>query len=463
MSLTATTIEVGTTHQAVVVDNLTRTQIVQYASASGDYNPLHTDEVFATQVAGYPSVFAHGMLTMGMTGRMLTDYVGDGRLTEFGGRFTSQVWPGDTLTATATVTAVEERDGVLIADVVYDPVGGDAYQRSTKCIAFEGRILVIGFAGGQIQSAALNHALVKNYSIVGLHWGLYAKMNPALMRLPRRAVEARRGRGDQAPGERALGPRRGCRRSAATRGRHHGRQGGLCLVNPFAQLGRLERYAGQTTEQTASVDAAVFDYGGVLTTPVRDSIAAWLDRDTIDPASFSKAIKMWLARSAPDDTPIRRLEIGELSATEFNVLLAAELVGKDGGAVTPGDQLGSMFAEMRPEPVMFDLVQDLKNAGVRVALLSNSWGNTYPRERIDAVFDVVVISGEVSIRKPNPDIFAHALDLLDVRPERVVFIDDAEPNTDGAARLGMHTILHTDPDITRTKLARLVPTLETHI
>jgi NADPH2:quinone reductase len=68
------------------------------------------------------------------------------------------------------------------ADVVYDPVGGDAYQRSTKCIAFEGRILVVGFAGGEIQSPALNHALVKNYSIVGLHWGLYAKKNPALMR-----------------------------------------------------------------------------------------------------------------------------------------------------------------------------------------------------------------------------------------------------------------------------------------
>jgi NADPH2:quinone reductase len=69
------------------------------------------------------------------------------------------------------------------ADVVYDPVGGDAYQRSTKCIAFEGRILVVGFAGGEIQSAALNHALIKNYSIVGLQWGLYAKKNPALMRL----------------------------------------------------------------------------------------------------------------------------------------------------------------------------------------------------------------------------------------------------------------------------------------
>ncbi|MDQ1539004.1 MAG: NADPH:quinone reductase [Actinomycetota bacterium] len=68
------------------------------------------------------------------------------------------------------------------ADVVYDPVGGDAYQRSTKCIAFEGRILVVGFAGGEIQSAALNHALVKNYSILGLHWGLYTKNDPALVR-----------------------------------------------------------------------------------------------------------------------------------------------------------------------------------------------------------------------------------------------------------------------------------------
>lgn len=111
MALTKSEVSVGVTHEMVVVDNLTRTQIVQYAGASGDYNPLHTDEVFATQVAGYPSVFAHGMLTMGMTGRMLTDYVGDGRLLSFGGRFTSQVWPGDTLTAAAKVTALEENDG----------------------------------------------------------------------------------------------------------------------------------------------------------------------------------------------------------------------------------------------------------------------------------------------------------------------------------------------------------------
>jgi NADPH2:quinone reductase len=64
------------------------------------------------------------------------------------------------------------------ADVVYDPVGGETYARSTKCIAFEGRILIIGFAGGEIQSAALNHVLIKNYSVVGLHWGLYQTKNP---------------------------------------------------------------------------------------------------------------------------------------------------------------------------------------------------------------------------------------------------------------------------------------------
>ena len=70
---------------------------------------------------------------------------------------------------------------------------------------------------------------------------------------------------------------------------------------------------------------------------------------------------------------------------------------------------------------------------------------------------------EVGMRKPNPDIFAHALELLDVRPERVAFVDDAEPNTDGAVWLGMHTVLHTDPDNTRKKLVRLVPALEAHI
>ncbi|HWF20954.1 MAG TPA: MaoC/PaaZ C-terminal domain-containing protein [Acidimicrobiales bacterium] len=106
MALRRSELKVGSVHEQVVVENLTRTQIVQYAGASGDYNPLHSDEVFATKVAGYPSVFAHGMLTMGLTGRMLTDYVGDGRLVRFGGRFRAQVWPGDDLTAKAEITEI---------------------------------------------------------------------------------------------------------------------------------------------------------------------------------------------------------------------------------------------------------------------------------------------------------------------------------------------------------------------
>jgi len=117
MALSASKLKVGDTHSARLVEDLKRTQIVQYAGASGDYNPLHTDEIFTTKVAGYPSVFAHGMLTMGMTGKMLTDYVGDARLTKYGVRFTSQVWPGDTLDSTATVKAITEKDGVKLVEL----------------------------------------------------------------------------------------------------------------------------------------------------------------------------------------------------------------------------------------------------------------------------------------------------------------------------------------------------------
>jgi len=117
MALKASELKVGDSYQEEVCKNLSRTQIVQYAGASGDYNPLHTDEMFTTEIAGYPSVFAHGMLSMGMTGAMLTNYVGDGRLTYYGVRFTAQVFPGATLTAKATVTEIREEGGEKIADI----------------------------------------------------------------------------------------------------------------------------------------------------------------------------------------------------------------------------------------------------------------------------------------------------------------------------------------------------------
>jgi len=122
MALKANDLKVGDIYEERLVDDLTRTQIVQYAGASGDYNPIHSDEIFATKVAGYPAVFAHGMLTMGVTGKMLTNYVGDGRLTKFGVRFSRQVWPGDTLDGKTTVEAVREEEGRYYVDLTIETV-----------------------------------------------------------------------------------------------------------------------------------------------------------------------------------------------------------------------------------------------------------------------------------------------------------------------------------------------------
>jgi acyl dehydratase len=111
MSSVRDDLRIGQTYEEEVVTNLTRTQIVQYAGASDDFNPLHTDEIFATTVAGYPSVIAHGMLTMGLTGKALTNFVGIDRLVQFGGRFLSVVWPGDSL-----VTRIRVVGHVALAD-----------------------------------------------------------------------------------------------------------------------------------------------------------------------------------------------------------------------------------------------------------------------------------------------------------------------------------------------------------
>ena len=125
MTLNASEIKVGDSYSELIVEDLTRTQIVQYAGASGDYNPVHSDEKFVTEVAGYPTVFAHGMLTMGMTGRMVTNYVGDGRLTYYGVRFVNQVWPGDTLTARAEIAEIREENGETLVDLTISTTNQD--------------------------------------------------------------------------------------------------------------------------------------------------------------------------------------------------------------------------------------------------------------------------------------------------------------------------------------------------
>ncbi len=140
MSLKTKDLKLGDVYEELVVENLSRTQLVMYSGASGDYNPLHTDEIYTTEVAGYPSVFAHGMLSMGLTGKMLTNYVGDGRLTKFGVRFTSQVWPGDNLTASATITKIYKEGGKDFADI------------DVLTCNQEGTVVVKGYATASLES-----------------------------------------------------------------------------------------------------------------------------------------------------------------------------------------------------------------------------------------------------------------------------------------------------------------------
>ena len=95
---------------AFVVDGLTRTDLVRYAGASGDFNPIHHDEEFA-KMAGNPTVFGHGMLTAGLVAKCLTDFVGVDALRRYKVRFATRVWPGDTITCRGRVTRKYEADG----------------------------------------------------------------------------------------------------------------------------------------------------------------------------------------------------------------------------------------------------------------------------------------------------------------------------------------------------------------
>lgn len=209
------------------------------------------------------------------------------------------------------------------------------------------------------------------------------------------------------------------------------------------------------------ISAVVFDYGGVLTTPLRESIEAWQAADGIDPASFTEMLKEWLSPNGQTDTPVHRLETGTLSAAEFSVLLAARLRTIDGRRVDPAGLLSRLFAGMRPEPAMLALASQLRDMGLAVAVLSNSWGNTYPRQLLDSLFHPVVISGEVGLRKPLPPIYELTCARLGLPASRVLFVDDAAPNVEGARAVGMPAILHTDPATTRAALARWVPGLAT--
>jgi putative hydrolase of the HAD superfamily len=208
-----------------------------------------------------------------------------------------------------------------------------------------------------------------------------------------------------------------------------------------------------------TVDAVVFDFGGVLTNSLDEVLADWLVRDRIDPASFTRVLKQWYSRKVAPGTPIHRLETGQLTVAEFNVLLAAELSTVDGSPVAPDGLMTRVYASMQMDAEMVTLLRELRALGLPVALLSNSWGNTYPRPLLDSLLDPVVISEEVGLRKPEAPIYELTLARLGLPAGRAVFVDDSQHNVDGALAVGMHAYLHRHAAATRAALADHFPDL----
>jgi len=209
------------------------------------------------------------------------------------------------------------------------------------------------------------------------------------------------------------------------------------------------------------VRAVIFDWGGVITTPIIDTVSAWLEADRIDRESYAAAIRPWVRLAygpGEAESPVHALERGEVSDADFEATLAALLVGVDGSPVAAAGLLKRMFAASAVQDDMLGLVRDLRAGGLLTGLLSNSWGVTdgYPRHLFPELFDDVVISGEVGMRKPEERIFLLAADRLKTAPAECVFVDDVEGNIVAAQALGFRTVHHMEPAATKAELSELL-------
>lgn len=190
------------------------------------------------------------------------------------------------------------------------------------------------------------------------------------------------------------------------------------------------------------------DWGGVMTNSPFTSFAAFCESEGLDPATLVSAFR--------NDQATRKLliafEEGRILETEFELGLGSAL-----GIKTPERLIERLFVAARLDPAMIEAVRRARALGIRTGLISNSWGTTrYPRKLLGELFDGIIISGEVGVRKPSPHIYELGAEAIALPPESCVFVDDLPFNLPPAERLGMAVIHHAEADETIVELERLL-------
>jgi len=200
----------------------------------------------------------------------------------------------------------------------------------------------------------------------------------------------------------------------------------------------------------------IVDFGGVLTTSVGDAIRAF-EQDEGLPQGTAFAVLGDGYSDTDAEHPIAGLETGRLAQLDFELALAAKFAAH-GHDVEAAGLVGRLLGSLAFDEATWSVVTAARSAGVRTALLSNSWGDAtaYPADRLEESFDVVVISAEVGMRKPDAAIFELTADRLDVAVERCAFVDDHDGNVRAAEVLGMFGVHHRDAVTTAEALSRFL-------
>jgi epoxide hydrolase-like predicted phosphatase len=191
----------------------------------------------------------------------------------------------------------------------------------------------------------------------------------------------------------------------------------------------------------------LIDYGGVLTTDLFDSFRAFCEVEGLEPEAIGRSFR----RDPSCRELLIGLETGKLGEEEFERRFAEIL-----GVAAPG-LIERLMSDSRPNEQMVAAVANARRQGIRTGLISNSWGTRrYDRAQLAELFDGVVISGEVGIRKPAPEIYELGSAEIGLEPEACVFVDDLPFNLEPAAELGMATVHHTATEQTIEELERLL-------